>query len=219
MAAAAAAMHLLAHHAEGELGVLLHRVLDRRVEARPARVAIELSLGGEEQQIAAGADEGPFALLLVQGTGEGTLGVRLAQHGELLGREQLAPFLRRLRHLERLGPSIGRLAPLESNTSRGKGRDGSAAQKNVASPNHDVSLVLACAPQARRGPRPSTFCSSRNVGASGSRAILLARTGNHVPVSKRGARQSLALRNDLRRGNDDLAAYALGREGQQHVAP
>src|SRR5262245_60781004 len=84
MAAAAAAMHLLAHHAEGEIGVLLHRVLDRRIEARPASAAIELGLGGEERQVAAGAGEGPLAMLFVEGTGEGALGVRFAQYGVLV---------------------------------------------------------------------------------------------------------------------------------------
>jgi hypothetical protein len=69
-----------------------------------------------------------LALLLVQGTGESALGVRLAQYGVLLGREQLAPFLGRLHHLERLGRGLGAAAPFEADTGRGKGRDGSAAQ-------------------------------------------------------------------------------------------
>src|SRR5262245_60508476 len=75
---------------------------------------------------------------------------------------------------------------------------------------------LTCAHGPR--PAPGTSGSRLNVGAAGSRAIQLARTGDHVPVSQEGARQSLGLGNDLRGGNDDLAAHALGRKGQHHVA-
>ena len=44
MAAAAAAMHLVPHHAEGVVGVFQHRAFDRLIEARPAGAAVELGL-------------------------------------------------------------------------------------------------------------------------------------------------------------------------------
>src|SRR5512143_335416 len=57
MTAAAAAMNLLAHHAEGIVLVDQNRILDWLVEAWPARTAVELGLRIEEREIASGAGE------------------------------------------------------------------------------------------------------------------------------------------------------------------
>src|SRR6476620_1620369 len=127
MTAAAAAMNLVAHHAEGAVGVFQHRVLDRLVETRPARAAVELGCRIEERQVASGAGESAGAVLVVERAGEGTLGVLLAQHGILLGREQLPPFLRGVGDLEGAGDSLAAAAdqaPAEqAGTCRGDGDD------------------------------------------------------------------------------------------------
>src|SRR4249920_1251888 len=65
MTAAAAAMTLVAHHAEGGVGVFQHRVLDRLVETRPARAAVEFGFRIEERQVASGARKSAGAVLLV----------------------------------------------------------------------------------------------------------------------------------------------------------
>src|ERR1700759_1332258 len=64
MAATAPAMHLGAHHAEGAILGLADIALDRLVEARPTRAALELGLRGEHRQVAAGAGEGALAVLV-----------------------------------------------------------------------------------------------------------------------------------------------------------
>src|SRR5689334_12669891 len=55
MAAATAAMHLGAQHAEGAVFRLADRVLQRLIEARPAGAAFELGVRREQRQVAAGA--------------------------------------------------------------------------------------------------------------------------------------------------------------------
>src|SRR6476659_7113342 len=58
MAAAAAAMDLITHHAESVLGVGQHRALDGLVEAWPTGAAIELGLRIEQRQVASRTGEG-----------------------------------------------------------------------------------------------------------------------------------------------------------------
>ena len=84
------------------------RPLDRRPEARPARPAVELGIGGEQRQIACGAQVGAGPIFLVERARPGTLGAVLAEHGVLLlaqlatpllvGFDDLERFLRRSRH-------------------------------------------------------------------------------------------------------------------------
>src|SRR3954466_6675162 len=57
MAAAAPAMHLGAEHAVGAVLGLADIALDRLVEARPSRAALELGVGRKQRQVAAGAGE------------------------------------------------------------------------------------------------------------------------------------------------------------------
>src|ERR1700712_329394 len=64
MTAAAAAMHGIAHHAEAPVLLLAHRAVDRRPEARPAGVAVELRLGREGVLVASRAGEGAPAMLV-----------------------------------------------------------------------------------------------------------------------------------------------------------
>src|ERR1700751_179998 len=57
MAAAAAAMNLGAAYAEGAVLGRADGVVQWLVEARPAGAALELGVGGEQRQVAAGAGE------------------------------------------------------------------------------------------------------------------------------------------------------------------
>src|SRR5215510_11440743 len=66
MAAAAAAMHLGAHHPVAAVGGGLDRALLRIVEARPAGTALELRLRHEQRLPAADAGEGARPLLEVE---------------------------------------------------------------------------------------------------------------------------------------------------------
>src|SRR3954452_7553632 len=54
MTAAAAAMHLGAQHAVGAVLGLAQRIVERLVEARPSGAALELRVGREQWQVAAG---------------------------------------------------------------------------------------------------------------------------------------------------------------------
>src|SRR6185369_1931168 len=78
MAAAAAAMHLGAQHAEGAVLGLADRVVERLVKTRPAGAALELGVGGEQRQVAAGAGEGALAMLFQERAGAGPFGAVLA---------------------------------------------------------------------------------------------------------------------------------------------
>src|SRR5262249_32411969 len=66
MAAATAAMHLGAHHAEAAVGRRLDRAFDGIVEARPAGATLELLLRSEQRLPATGADECAMALLIIE---------------------------------------------------------------------------------------------------------------------------------------------------------
>src|SRR5262245_14895150 len=92
MAAAAAAMHLGAHHPEALVRCGLGRARHRIVEARPASAALELGLRHEQGLIASGADEGTGALFVIERAAAGSFGAVLAHDVVLLGREQAAPL-------------------------------------------------------------------------------------------------------------------------------
>src|SRR5581483_10330303 len=91
-AAAAAAMHLGAHHAVAAIGGGFDRVGLGIVEARPAGAALELALGPEQRLAAAGAGERAGAFLVVQRAASRHLGAVLAHDVILLGRQKLAPL-------------------------------------------------------------------------------------------------------------------------------
>src|SRR4029450_12600718 len=93
MAAAAAAMHLGAHHAVAAVLRGLDRARDRLVDARPAGATLELLLGDKERLAAARTGEGAGALLVIERAAAGRLGAVPAQDVILLGREQAAPLL------------------------------------------------------------------------------------------------------------------------------
>src|SRR5262249_15370004 len=161
MPAATAAMHFLPDDAESVVGVGLHCAVDQSVEARPARSRVELGLGGKQRQIAARASEGAFAVLVVARAGEGTLCVLLTQHGVLLRREQLPPFLRSMGDLERLGGGVRAAAPPQAGKAGGsENGETEGPQSNLAS-RHDIWILRACL----------------------HAAIQLARTEDHVQVS------------------------------------
>src|SRR5689334_9182991 len=103
MAAAAAAMHFDPRHAVGAVLGAADRVVERLPETRPAGAAVELGVGGEQRQVAAGAGEYPLAVLLQQRARPRPLGAVLAQDVVLLRRELRAPFGVGLLDLEFLG--------------------------------------------------------------------------------------------------------------------
>src|SRR5262249_4546823 len=90
--AAAAAVHLGAHHAVAVIVGLFDGAGHRVVEARPAGAALEFLLRHEQRLLAAGAAEGTGALLVVECAAAGCLGAMLAHDVILLSRERLAPF-------------------------------------------------------------------------------------------------------------------------------
>src|SRR5689334_16037926 len=108
MAAAAAAMHLGAQHAEGTVLGGADGVFERLVEARPAGPAFELGIGGEQRQVATGAGEDALAMLLEERAGAGALGALLAQDLVLLRRQLRAPLGVGLLDLEFLAGAGGR---------------------------------------------------------------------------------------------------------------
>src|SRR5829696_5256538 len=100
MAAATAAMHLDARHAEAAVLGGLHRSGLRIVETRPAGAAFEFLLRLEQRLPTADATESAGALLVIQRTASRTLGAVSAHDLILLRREQLAPFFVRVRDRE-----------------------------------------------------------------------------------------------------------------------
>lgn len=96
VAVALRAEHFGADHAAGEVVAGDHVLrFGRIVEGRPAAVAVEFLLRGEELGVAAAAVVGAFALgfeLLVN-LAVRSLGAGLAEDAVLLGREELLPFL------------------------------------------------------------------------------------------------------------------------------
>src|SRR5262245_13087852 len=92
VAAAAAAVHLRAHHEVAAVLGGLHGARLRIVEARPAGAALELGLGNEQRLSAAGALERAGPLLGKQRAAARRLGAVLAHDVVLLRREQLAPL-------------------------------------------------------------------------------------------------------------------------------
>src|SRR5436190_24260661 len=100
MAAAAPAVHGRAGHAEGAIARRADGILERLPEARPTRAAVELGRRREQVEIAARAAEHALTVLVVQRARERALRGFLAQHAELVRREELLPLVLSVRHLE-----------------------------------------------------------------------------------------------------------------------
>src|SRR5476649_674698 len=92
VAAAATAMNFGPQHSKGAVFGLADGILQRLIKTRPAGAALELRLGGEQRQVAAGASEGALAMLLEQRTRSRAFGAFLAQDFILLRRQLRAPF-------------------------------------------------------------------------------------------------------------------------------
>src|SRR4051794_27157000 len=90
--AAATAMNFSPQHPKRAVLGFADCILERLIETRPTRAALELGLRGEQRQIATGAGEGALAVLLQQRAGTWALGPLLAQDLVLLRRELCAPF-------------------------------------------------------------------------------------------------------------------------------
>ena len=105
----------------------------------------------------------PVALLIVQGAGEGTLGVLLAQHRILLGRQKLAPFLRRVGHLEGAGGRRAAAADQAiSDRGRADGGDGKSAARPDLAPcegHRSLLVVRAALPRPRQLVQAHWFSS------------------------------------------------------------
>src|SRR5262245_37555112 len=120
MAATAAAMHLDPGHAVGAVFRAAERIVERLIKARPAGAAVELGVGGEQRQVAAGAGEDALAMLLQKRARPRPFGAVLAQALVLLWRQLRAPFDVGLLDLEfpggQLLSGLGRLGaqPAES---------------------------------------------------------------------------------------------------------
>lgn len=106
MRSAAAAQDLGARHKHGPVAVLGDGAGDALKEGRPAAAAVELGRAAIDRRAARSAPIDALLRMVVVLTGARGVGALLAQHAELLGREDCAPFLRRLVHahpVRRLG--------------------------------------------------------------------------------------------------------------------
>src|SRR5262245_1948542 len=104
VATAAAADHLGAAHEQAVVRPQLDRLGDRGlVEARPPGARVELGVRAEQLAAAAGAPVEAVGVVVDVLTGEGALGVGLAQHAVLQRGQLLAPLLVRLLDLADLG--------------------------------------------------------------------------------------------------------------------
>src|SRR5467141_5203489 len=140
MAAAAAAVNGGSHHAEARVPGCPDGSLDRRPEAWPAGSTVEFRGRGEQVEVTARASKVASPLLVQQRAGEGTLGRALAQHGKLVGRQELAPLGVGMRDLEGLTPR--RRDPPWRNRCRSKA-DGRVDQKTT-SRHHGLVLPISC---------------------------------------------------------------------------
>src|SRR4029077_4409547 len=104
VATAATADDLGAPHEQAVVRPQLDRLGDRGlVEARPPGARVELRVGAEQLAAAAGAPVEAVGVIVDVLTGEGALGVSLAQHAVLHRGQLLAPLLVRLLDLADAG--------------------------------------------------------------------------------------------------------------------
>src|SRR5262249_23635987 len=146
-AAAAAAVHFGARQDQGVIIRCAHRILDRRVEARPPGAAVEFGLRAVERQIAGGAAKHAGAVLVVERTGEWALRALLAQHLILRRGEEMLPLVIGVRDFEGLGTGASR-AQQGRNSDRG-GHAG-ATQENIASGHVGLRFTSSAYPTIAR---------------------------------------------------------------------
>ena len=117
MAAAAPAVVLTARHDQLEVHLGDDGIAEGLIEAGPAGAAVELGLGAEQGQPAAGADEGALAMLLIERAGKRALRTFSPQHGERGRAQPFFPFgfAQVPGGIERLGGCIGLLGPEQGN--------------------------------------------------------------------------------------------------------
>src|SRR5476651_2914895 len=101
MSTATPAMHLSTRHAERQVLMRCHRVVERCPEARPAGVAVELRTRRKGIELASGARERAATMFVVQGTAKRTFCAFVPKHVVLRGRQQAAPLVVRVNDLER----------------------------------------------------------------------------------------------------------------------
>src|SRR6516225_2908142 len=142
MATASAAMHLGTQHAQGAVFGDADGVLQRLIEARPAGAAVELGLGGEQRQVAAGAGKSPLAMLLQERAGPGALSALLAQDLILLRGELRTPLGVGLFDLERLRGL--RWQRLEETQARKSKQAGNSCKQNTAVDHDSLRVRQAC---------------------------------------------------------------------------
>src|SRR5471030_916837 len=125
-----------------------HRVVERRPEARPAGVAVELGTRRKGVELASGARERAATMFVVQGAAIRTFCAFVPKYVVLRRRQQAAPLVIRVNHLERF---IGGATVFSCRTQHatliecGKRRcRKNAACKNKPAPGlHDVLLNKA----------------------------------------------------------------------------
>ncbi len=167
MAAAAAAMHLGAHHAEGAVRGRADRIVQRLPEARPAGAALILGLGREQRQVAAGAGEGALAVLLEQRARSRPLGALVAQDLVLLRRQLRAPFGVGLLDLEFLGGLRRRGAQPAKGGKAEQAGDGSKQDAAIDHQSSPVRTAQEGVPEVRQQIRtpPADVTSARRRSA------------------------------------------------------
>src|SRR3974390_2736356 len=92
MPLAAPAMYFGAGHEERTISRSFHRIRQRCIETRPAGAALELGVGREQREVAAGTGKNALALFVVERTRAGALGAVLTQYHVLAGGEALTPL-------------------------------------------------------------------------------------------------------------------------------
>jgi len=130
--AAAAAQDFGADHPVGGIGAGNDRALQRLVEARPARAAIELGRRGEQSLVAPGTGKNALAMLLVERAGEGAFGAGLPQDvialwAQLLEPGRIALCDSEFHRWRRAWPAQGE----QADRSESEGADESAARSSV----------------------------------------------------------------------------------------
>src|SRR5579859_126718 len=169
MTAAAPAMHLGPRHAESAVLGGADRVVQRLVEARPTRAALELGVGRKQRQVAAGAGEDAFAVLLQKRARARPLRALIAQDFILLRRELRAPLGISLLDLELLtGASLREAEPAEGRQSQQAGSRGKhntavdhdglrvTVRPEIRVPLADVTPLCADYSQLNAGLRPAS---------------------------------------------------------------
>lgn len=145
MAATTTAVHFGAGHAKRRISGFCDGMFERGVKAWPARVTVEFGAGGKQLKLAPGTGKAPGSVLIVEWAAARPFGCTVAQHLELICREQRAPLGLGVGHLEDFA-STGRSCrrrgqgpPVEQSCRR-QGDAGRATKKKPSSGLHSVHL-------------------------------------------------------------------------------